>query len=330
MGKRTIYYMGDFVSDNGPAIVNKSYQKYLSKQCYICRTNNKFIRVVQFIIHLLNTRILLISGLSKFHLIAIKIAKKLKVKVVYLMHGYNKMEYEINNIPLSARKLEKVESQILKEADKIICVSKIFADYMKKQRTDIADKIDFVSNGVAYKKYKKRSTKKDMYTIISVGGGIRIKNNLDVCKAIEQIDNSQRIKFIVIGPKKQDGNLISKYEFVEYYEQLPHDEVIKKMQTSDLYIQNSYFDTFGLSVTEAIEAGCQVLISKDIGAISILENLNKDMIINENTNVNEIKDKIEKAMLNRGQKPIIDYEKYSWESQSKKLISKLYEVANEK
>lgn len=328
MKKKIIYYMGDFVSDKGPAIVNKNYQKYLSKQCYICKTNNKVARSVHFIIHLLNTRILLISGLSKFHLEAMKVAKKLNIKVVYLMHGYNKMEYEINNIPLGERKLEKVEKQILKETDKIICVSETFADYMKEQRIDIAKKIDFVSNGVTHIKFEQRSQNKNIYTIISVGGGTRIKNNLDVCKAIEQIDN-QKIKFIVIGPKEQDGNLISEYEFVEYYEQLPHDEVIKKMQISNLYIQNSYFDTFGLSVTEAIETGCQVLISKDIGAISILENLKKDMIINENTNINEIKDKIEKAILNRGQKPVIDYKKYSWESQSKKLMRKLYEVANE-
>lgn len=328
MKKKIIYYMGDFVSDKGPAIVNKNYQKYLSKQCYICKTNNKIARVVHFIIHLLNTKILLISGLSKIHLEAMKIAKKLNIKVVYLMHGYNKMEYEINNVPLSERKLEKVESRILKGADKIICVSKIFANYMKKQKKDIANKIDFVSNGVAYVKFEQSNSKKDTYTIISVGGGIRIKNNLDVCRAIEQIDN-QKIKFIVIGPKEQDGILISEYSFVEYYEQLPHDEVIKKMQISNLYIQNSYFDTFGLSVTEAIEAGCQVLISKDIGAISILENLKKDMIINENTNINEIKDKIEKAILNCGQKPVINYKKYNWESQSKKLMSKLYEVANE-
>ena len=320
--------MGDFVSDKGPAIVNKNYQKYLSKQCYICKTNNKVARVVHFIIHLLNTKILLISGLSKFHLEAMKIAKKLNIKVVYLMHGYNKMEYEINNIPLGERKLEKVENQILKEADKIICVSETFADYMKEQRIDIAKKIDFVSNGVTHIKFEQRSQKKSIYTIISVGGGTRIKNNLDVCKAIEQIDNP-RIKFIVIGPKEEDGKLISKYKFVEYYEQLPHDEVIKKMQTSDLYIQNSYSETFGLSVTEAIESGCQILISKNIGVISILENLKENMIINENTNINEIKGKIEKAILNCGQKPIIDYEKHSWENQTKKLISKLYEVTNE-
>ena len=49
---KKIYYMGDFVSDNGPANVNKKYVYYLEEECYYCKTNNKFIRVIHFLYYL--------------------------------------------------------------------------------------------------------------------------------------------------------------------------------------------------------------------------------------------------------------------------------------
>ena len=321
--------MGDFVSDKGPAIVNKHYRNYIKNECFICATNNKFIRIVHFMICLPWTKILLVSGLSKFHLSAIKIAKKRGIKVVYLMHGYDKMEYDINCVPQQDRILEKVEEEILKEANKVICVSKLFAEYMKKQKRNIASKFDFVNNGVSYENNELKRKVNDTYTIISVGGGVRRKNNLDVCKAIEKI-NKPTIKFIIIGNKGKDGEEILKYNFVEYYENLEHNEVLRRMHDADLYIQNSYYDTFGLAVIEALEENCRILIGKNVGAISILNNLNENMVIENNEDIDEIKNKIIYAIKNNEDKlPTIDYNICCWENRTKELLEKLGEVMNE-
>ena len=326
---KKIYYMGDFVSNNGPANVNKQYAYYLGNSCNYCKTNNKFIRVVHFFYCLNNTNLLLVSGLSKFHLNAIKIAKKHGIKVVYLMHGYSKMEYDINCIPQQDRRLEEVEKKILREANKVICVSEVFAKYMKEKKQDIASKFDFVNNGVSNKNKDLKRNVSDTYTIISVGGGVRGKNNLDVCKAIKKI-NKPIIKFIVIGDKGKDGEEIEKYNFVEYYESLDHNEVLRKMNNADLYIQNSYYDTFGLAVIEALEENCRILIGRNVGAISILNNLNENMIIENNEDIDEIKNKIIYAIKNNEDKlPIIDYNICCWENRTKELLEKLGEVMNE-
>lgn len=215
---------------------------------------------------------------------------------------------------------------MLQLADKIICVSEKFCEYMKKERPDLEGKIDFLNNGIENIKINRRLKKvneEERFTIISAGGGMKIKNNLSVCKAIEKISN-KKIKFIVIGKLDKDGNEIKSYDFVEYYENLSHEEVLQKMKESDLYIQNSLFETFGLGVCEAISCGCKILISKNVGAISIIENLKESMVINKVNDTEEIKRKIVLAINSENNKEIcISNKKNSWESRAIELIEKI-------
>lgn len=83
---KKIYYMGDFCLNTGPAMVNKSYYPYIKDECYICKTNNKIIRPLHFAIFMKKCNILLISGMSKFHVKSAEISKKYKKQVIYLMH----------------------------------------------------------------------------------------------------------------------------------------------------------------------------------------------------------------------------------------------------
>ena len=69
--------------------------------------------------------------------------------------------------------------------------------------------------------------------------------------------------------------------------------------------------------------------NEELKKFHIQDNKHLDFIMENSITVQKVKDKIEKAILNCGQKPVINYKKYNWESQSKKLMSKLYEVANE-
>lgn len=325
--KKRIYFMGDFCSNTGPAIVNKNYFPYIKDNSYYCKTNSKIIRPINFIFYIIRCDILLISGLSKFHIKAAKFAKKLNKKVVYLMHGYHKLEYELNKVPLEKRILKEAEDEMLEIVDKVICVSEKFCEYMKSERNDIANKFDFVNNGIKIKKksMQKKQNGKNSFTLISTGGGKKNKNNLTVCKAIKKIKNV-KIKFIVIGELSLDGEKIKEYDFVEYYEHLSHEDVLKKMGQSDLYIQNSYFETFGLAIVEAITMGCKILVSKNIGALSIIDNIEENMIIQNNEDIEEICDKI-KILINSKEnyEYISNIEKYTWEAEAQNLKNKLLE-----
>ncbi|WP_231286967.1 glycosyltransferase [Aerococcus sp. Group 1] len=63
-------------------------------------------------------------------------------------------------------------------------------------------------------------------------------------------------------------------------------------------MQNSYFETFGLAVLEALFNGNNLLISKNVGARDVLENLQNSDVINDNQNIEEITEKIKNILVN--------------------------------
>ena len=299
--RRRIYYAGDFLSDNGPAVVNRQYEPYIKNDAYICRSNGKIVRILHFIVYAPRCDTILISSLSDFHLKIIRIAKRFHKKTFYLMHGYGKIENKLNG-GLDDSSRQSIEDNLLLQSDRIICVSENFSKLLREERPDIATKITYVNNGVG-------ATSSDLrpplnhgrgFTVVSVGGGMPRKNNLEVCRAIETMDSKMNITFVVIGPKLLDGDEISQFKFVKYYEKLSHSEVQEWMHKADLYVQNSSFETFGLAVCEALSAGSELLIAKNVGAISVIDNLTEKNIINSPDDIDEIAKKISYFVKYRG------------------------------
>lgn len=313
---KRIYFIGDIKGNTGPAVVNKSYKLFLENEVFFCNSNNKIYRVFHLLVHLPSVDTVLLSGYSKLNSYLIAISKLLNKKTFYLMHGYiyDELKFkEVNNT-----KAFLAEDKIFQKSDKIICVSKFFCDYMKKEKQKIKDKFIYINSGIETQKIENLSYKNNCYTIISVGGGRRQKNNLKVCQAIQKL-KIKKIKYIVIGNEEIDGEEIKKYTFVEYYKSLPHEEVLKKMSQSNLYIQNSYFETFGLSIAEAVNCGCDILISQNIGIKDLFKNIDENDIIFDNNNVTEIKQKILSKMKN-SKEIVYDSLECSWKNRSKELL----------
>lgn len=294
--RKRIYYSGDFVSNNGPAIVNKMYKRYIRNDAYTPNSNGKVYRILHFAIKILLSKYVIVSGISKLHLYILGISKLMGKDVSYLMHGYAKIESDINDVNNTQSKI-KIERAILAHVDRIICVSEKFSQYMKSEMPELSKKITYVNNGVDALAVRPSEKRKDdyHYTIMTVGGGIPIKNTLQICQAIESLKDYS-VKLIVVGPKDKYGDDIAKYPFVTYYESLPHDEVLAMMSSADLYIQNSTFETFGLAVCEAITRGCNLLVSRHVGATDVIEGLDERInIISDTSDIGDIARKIIRA-----------------------------------
>lgn len=315
------YFVGDMLNNTGPAIVNKNYYPYLKDKMYFCFTNNKILRTIHFMIYIIFVKNVIISGYSKLNIVLLKIAKKLNKKTLYLMHGFVKEEVKYKNIDNKEERI-KSEYELLKNVGTIICVSEKFSKYLKNEYAEFNNKIIYINNGIDIKINKSR-IKHEKFTIISVGGGMKQKNNLKICEIIDKAKLD--VKFIVIGKLLENGENIKNYSFVEYYENLSHDEVLNKMCESDLYIQNSYFETFGLAIMEALECGCDLLISKNIGALSILKNIDKNNIISDNNDDKELLTKINYKMLHKNKN--INYDKDKCCVKNKAL--ELLQIVNE-
>ena len=88
---------------------------------------------------------------------------------------------------------------------------------------------------------------------------------------------------------------------------------------ADLYVQNSTFETFGLSALEALANGCDILISKRMGICEVIDGLETCDIICDVTDTEEIYDKMV-GLLDKGNaKRLI--KTIRWELVGKEFVS---------
>lgn len=300
-----IFMVGDFVSDNGPANANKTIYAAMQKKekVRISKAKNKLSRVLEVFFQMMWCEVCIICSASELNYIVLKLSKVLRKKVLIIAHGSRPLEYIINGGQENDAQYNEYinyDRTMLSEAYKVVCVSEMFCDDMKKMYPEYSDKIDFINNIVDMEvaSYDMPSERKN--TIISIGGGMRRKRNLVVAQAIDYLNKTEpdKYEYIVIGPELNDGAAIKEYEFVTYYEFLPHEQVLRLMGEVALYVQNSEYDTFGLAVLEAFGAGASLLISQFVGCKSLFGDLHSEDVIMNIDDVTEVAAKIKFLLQN--------------------------------
>lgn len=306
---QNIYMIGDMESNTGPARASGMLKKgllNLGLNIKYTTSKNKIMRMIDLIVNIPKSKYIIICSSSKLNKFAIIFSKILKKKIFYIMHGYGSYEYKINSLILEDDKeyleIKKYEKFIFSNVDKIFCVSKTFMNFMKEKEKKFSGKFDYNFNGVDIDKFRKINNKivRNKNQIISIGGGMRRKNNIKVCEAIENLNNNYgyNLKFKVIGKGYTDKELIKNYSFVEYYDEISHEDVLKLLRESNIYIQNSYLDTFCISVLEGLFCGCSCLFSKYVGVKDVFNNLQDNYIIKNPDDINELSEKI-RMLLNK-------------------------------
>lgn len=296
-----LFLIGDFKSNNGPGTANKAILRALQKKTSVgySKANSKFARVFEIISGVFRAKKCLICSSSKSNYFVFLFSRILKKNVYYIMHGFGSYEYLVNDgekTDSAYKRICQYERFVYLFSHKIICVSRNFMEDMKKNFPMCCEKFEYIYNIVDVKCMDKNSNteapirkkgKDSIPYVLSTGGGMRRKNNLKIAKAINFLNEKygMEINYIVVGPVLQEGDKLKQYKFVEYHEYLGHDEVLSLMKYARIYVQNSIYETFGLAVIEALQAGTSILISKNIGCCDLFENLEAcDTILNEDTN----------------------------------------------
>lgn len=297
-----VFFVGDFKKNTGPGIANSAIRKgLLNYNMMYSDANNKISRVFEMIIKTIRADCVCFCSPSKANIIGLRIAKFFNKKSFYVMHGYLTLESKINNESICQKEIEKInyfERYIFKNVERVYCVSEAFMNYMKDIEPEFKEKFDYNYNGLDLDKIKnsteKYSENKKKEQIVSIGGGMKQKNNLAVCKAIDMLnkEKNMNLKYIVIGLPYTDKKEICSYDFVTYYDELPHEKVLEILAESYLYVQNSTFETFGLALIEALFSKCNLLVSNTVGAIGVIKTIKNDDLILDQTNVEEIASKI--------------------------------------
>lgn len=327
-----IFFLGDFTSDNGPGIANKNLKKGFDKNEKVAFSlaTTKLGRIAEMLQGVFGAKRICLCSSSKLNILCISLCKCLRKKVYYLMHGFQ--YYEIccngNHDVKKEKRVFDFEERLFKTVDGIICVSPKCADFLKRERPQYATKIYYIYNAVDLSEIDVMLEKNsNRYSVLSLGGGMPQKNNKKVCEAIDRIRNVYKVpvKYTVIGLPYSEKEEICKYDFVDYVEHMPHSDVVDIMKKSDCYIQNSSFETFGIAPLEALACGCSLILSKDMGVLSVFKDIDQFdqcWIIDDNNDIDEISKKLYHVLKTGNQEELyhrLDTEKIKSENVAKMI-----------
>lgn len=285
-------FIGDHHMPGGPNQVNRNLLKCLPKSIFISVNSTGGIkRRIEGILKIPLCSTIVFSGLM-FKSIELKLAKLLRKKIIYIMHGSALLE--------TANRNDK-EEQILYNADRILCVSETYSKIIASIYPQYTEKIDVLMNGINWEELDKITLQnsgrtKNYKRIILFGGGRKTKRNLQVCQAVKELneEKSLGLHIDVYGYYKDedDSKAISEYTDVSFHHVIPHEEVNIELSKTGLFIQNSEFESFSLAVTDALALGCNVLLSKNVGAKDIICGKTENDIIFDPFDIEELKSKI--------------------------------------
>ncbi len=288
-----VFFVGKYIENSGPCNVNRALINAADKRLMYLHEKSKPVMLLEAIKCLKSCDIVVISGIcSEWILRLIRLYKK---KYLYILHGDLIYENEINKEKIPKRVLN-TQWRIFRETERIICVSEKYAQWVQLRYPLYKKKITFVNNGLSVSLRKKVS--KEPYSIAIAGANRPIKANKFVCEAVKILQQQGlSYKVYVFGRKYANCDELPEIENLQYMGHIDKEEYYECLDKISIFVINSDVESFGLTVGDAINCNCSLLMSSNIGAISIFNTCDED-IIHNNHDANEIAQKIQHIMGN--------------------------------
>jgi glycosyltransferase involved in cell wall biosynthesis len=167
-----------------------------------------------------------------------------------------------------------VQRIMIRRASLLICISSVFRDHIVHDyRFPLKDTV-IVQNPVHLERFVNVDRPLGEPPVVLVASRIAVRKGIEdvvaVARALLERDVNVRIR-IVGGP-----SLFSDYrtlldhlppENSEYVGVIPHFEMPREYARSDVLLQASKYEPFGLTVAEALAAGVPVVATSEVGAI---------------------------------------------------------------
>lgn len=325
------FFLGEHFFNCGPSNVNHNLLGALGERVLYREYRNKYLRrIEQFFLIVFSSKVMVCSGLY-MNMLDLRLVKILRKRLIYIMHGSHFCETGFRS---------DAEEAILKYADLILCVSQTYRDFMATNIYPMYDhKMKVLANAINWRELRDATEKskteipRDSHKVVLIGGGRVLKRNLQVCKAVEKYNATHNEKLFVdvygYILEHDDTAAISAMPNVKYHKVIPHEQLLTEFRKSILFVQNSEFEPFSLGVVESLVCGCNLLVSKNVGAKDVIQDKNDMDVIQDVMDIDEIEKKIEHVLKEGNNKRLldsIDRKTTSIEYSAEKLLDYIKEV----
>lgn len=183
-----------------------------------------------------------------------------------------------------------------------------------------------IANGLDLKRFKPMKKEKKILIVARLFENKGIQDILDALKGIDP--GGWIVEIVGEGPyrkpleqKAYDNGLTGTVRFLGWVDN-GSVEMKKLYGHAGIFISASYFESFGLTVLEALSAGCYPLVS-DIGGHRYI--IHDDRFFFRKGNVGELREKLA-VLMKRGVPDImVDITRFSWDSVIKEYLALLEE-----
>lgn len=310
-------FIGNTEENTGPSNVNKGIVQNFSPSFCISHSSSKIKKYASSMFKTLFCKVVIVSGLSKVGMYTMKLAKSLGKKTIYIMHGCNEIEFELNEMAVNEKSLQ-YEKYFLYNADLILPVSRRYGQMIQEKYPFCKGKTVYLHNGVDKVSLNCDNIKREKGRVIAVGGDRKLKNNLTVAKAMAKLDDN---KVLTVYGHLYHPDDLPKGDNIEFKGLVPQEQLYKEMMRSELYVLNSIYEPFALSVFDALLCGCSILVTNVAGALELLDVTEHD-VISDPMDENEIAEKIEYLLQNPNNARLmksLDFDKISYKAEVEKL-----------
>jgi glycosyltransferase involved in cell wall biosynthesis len=243
--------------------------------------------------------------------------------------------------------VERWYESALSYADALITVSQnLKANYIKNYDPEKKQKVCCIPNGVDAEVFKPDENVKEEEKITCVGR-FSMEKGVDIIPKIASkvLSKNKELKFVaVFPPEKLIHNTLNPIKgqfetlektfpdrFIWIKEPIGREELAKLYNESAIYIQPSRYESFGMTVLEAMACGKAVITSNRGGLPEVVGNAGLTIKLNSNIFAREILKLLESPKLRKrlGLRGVQRAKLFSWEKIAKETLE-LYQVLAKK
>jgi glycosyltransferase involved in cell wall biosynthesis len=283
------------------------------------------------------------------HMLALGMPVPTKKKLVVTIHDIGPLTHPQYFISQKIWLVKRSFEHTIRHADAIICVSQTTADEVCEWAgKTISDRLHVVHEGVdsdffsqpsldPYKELKALPPRQVPF-IMAAGAISPRKNIRRILEAFSKVQNSIPHHLVLVGGKGWDSDEIFKVlksstlsKKVHYLGYVSDEQMQALYKHADFYVHPSLFEGFGLTVLEAMAAGCPVITSN---ISSLLEISGKAALLVNPESVEEISDAIASLALNASLKSqlilkgLSHVQAFKWQSTAQGVANVYREVIN--
>lgn len=326
-----VLILGDAAGNSGPSNVHRAFIGHWPDEDRIdyVHANDKAGFIREGVAEGLKSDVVL-SPLVNFPCIAAQDALHLLGKpVVCFNHGYIPFENEINRIGHSEWWLRRYRAA-LRSADCVVANSSFQRDFILRHQPELRDRTQSIDLGIDYFPQRESCADGRRPVVVVSGGTRKVKGNDVVARAVSLLcERGRSLDLKVYGRRYDDGGFLTGTLPDDAGEKcllghVDRDEFLESLNRSSLFIMNSRHDSFGLSLFDALREGCSVLVSRNCGALEVLDTEDCD-VVEDCEDVREVADKMAYLLEHPNAKRLyatIDFDACCWDKQ----VSRLREI----